>query len=61
MLGGLVRLIMFRVLGARVMLALAAIGWVRRMLSGRRDARRRVRPGYQPSQGSSQTAQRDPR
>jgi hypothetical protein len=75
MLGGLIRLILFRVLGARVMLALAAFGWLRRMLSGRRDAGRRAElssaPGssgsgpnasaYQPSQGSSQTVHRDPR
>jgi hypothetical protein len=75
MIGGLVRLILFRVLGARVMLALAAFGWLRRMLSGRRDAHRRTdlvsppgagrnRPGasaYQPSQGTSQTVHRDPR
>lgn len=69
MLSGLVRLILFRVLGAKVMLALAAFGWLRRMV-GRRDARRPVdrsgartesRSGYQPSQGSSQTVHREPR
>jgi hypothetical protein len=42
MFGGLLRLILFRVLGARVMLALAAFGWLRRMLSGRREASRRT-------------------
>ena len=67
MIGGLVRLILFRFLGARVMLALAAFGWLRRMLSGRRKTPRPVvgRSGagsaYQPSQGSSQTVHRDPR
>ena len=66
MIGGLVRLILFRFLGARVMLALAAFGWIRRMLSGRREAQRPITPSgegssYQPSQGSSQTVHRDPR
>jgi hypothetical protein len=36
MLGGLVRLILFRVLGARVMMGIAVFEWVRRMLAGRR-------------------------
>jgi hypothetical protein len=50
MLGGLVRLILFRVLGARIMLGLAAFGWLRRMLAGRRQPPRPVagsgpRPG----------------
>jgi len=68
MIGGLVRLILFRVLGARLMLGLAAFGWLRRMLAGRRQPPRPVtRSGagsgadYQPSQGSSQTVHRDPR
>ncbi len=70
MLSGLVRLILFRVLGARLMLGLAAFGWLRRMLAGRRQPPRPVRrsgagtvagSGYQPSQGSSQTVHRDPR
>lgn len=70
MLGGLVRLILFRVLGARLMLGLAIFGWLRRMLAGRRQPPRPVArsgagsgsgPGYQPSQGSSQTVHRDPR
>jgi hypothetical protein len=42
MLGGLVRLILFRVLGARIMLGLAAFGWLRRMLAGRRQPPRPV-------------------
>lgn len=66
MLSGLVRLILFRFLGARVMLALAAFGWLRRMLAGRRESRRPVAgsaegSGYQPSQGESQIVHRDPR
>jgi hypothetical protein len=42
MLVGLVRLILFRVLGARAILALAAFGWLRQML-GRRAAPRQTR------------------
>ena len=57
MLGGLVRLLLYRFLGARIMLALAVFGWLRRMLGGRS----RTGSGYQPSQGESQTVQRDPR
>jgi hypothetical protein len=70
MLGGLLRLILFRFLGARIMLGLAILGWLRRQLSGRRDprqaedrnTRRSTRASaYQPSQGSSQIVQREPR
>ena len=39
MVGGLVRLILLRVLGARVLLAITAFGWLRRKLAGRRDQR----------------------
>ncbi len=65
MLGGLVRLILFRVLGARAILALAAFGWLWRML-GRRAAPRQTRRSpadwdYQPSHGESQIVQREPR
>ena len=67
MIGGLVRLFLYRFLGARIMLALAIFGWLRRVLGGRRDpgaSSRGVRgsgSGYQPSQGESQTVQREPR
>lgn len=68
MLSGLIRLILFRVLGARVMLALAVFGWLRRFLGGKKDeaaargrTSARTRSAYQPSQGSSQIVQRDPR
>ena len=66
MIGGLVRLILFRVVGARVMLGIAIFSWIRRMLSGRRQTKRPVArsgagSGYQPSQGASQTVHRDPR
>jgi hypothetical protein len=72
MLGALVRLLLYRFLGARIMLALAVFGWLRRVLGGRRDSGgnrtgagrlgvSRSGPAYQPSQGESQTVQRDPR
>jgi hypothetical protein len=72
MISGLIRFILFRVLGARVMLALAAFGWLRKMLAGRKGSPSRgVRSssgrasgagsGYQPSQGESQIVHREPR
>lgn len=36
MLGGLVRLILLRVVGARVLLGIAVFEWLRRALAGRR-------------------------
>lgn len=57
MLGALVRLALYRFLGARIMLALAVFGWLRRVLGGRS----RSKTGYQPSQGESQIVQREPR
>lgn len=57
MIGALVRLFLYRFLGARIMLALAAFGFLRRVLGGRR----RSGSGYQPSQGESQIVQREPR
>ena len=57
MLGALVRLVLYRFLGARIMLALAVFGWIRRVLGGRSRSKR----GYQPSQGESQIVQREPR
>ena len=65
--GALVRLFLYRFLGARVMLALAIFGWLRRVLGGRRGptgsnlAGRRSGSAYQPSQGESQTVHREPR
>ena len=60
-------LLLYRFLGGRVMLALAILGFVRRLLGARRrpagsatEAGRWTRV-YQPSQGSSQTVHRDPR
>ena len=62
MLGALVRLFLYRFLGARIMLALAVFGWLRRVLGGRRPSGvSRPRSAYQPSQGESQTVQRVPR
>ena len=66
MIAGLIRLILFRVLGARVLLALSVFAWLRKLLGGRRDAPRPVKgsargSGYQPSQGESQIVHRDPR
>jgi hypothetical protein len=70
MLGALVKLVLYRMLGARIMLGLAIFGWIRRLLgrrrSGRRSGQSGVRQGtrrsaYQPSQGSSQIVQREPR
>ena len=48
------------------MLAIAAFGWLRKFLAGRRDAPRRPARSarsraYQPSQGESQIVQREPR
>ena len=66
MLGGLVRFILFRVLGARALLAITVFGWLRKVLAGRRNpprplARSARSSGYQPSQGESQIVQREPR
>ena len=67
MLGALWRLLAYRFLGARIMLALTVFGWLRRLVGGRRsrsperDAPRRVASPYQPSQGESQMVQREPR
>jgi hypothetical protein len=71
MLGALRRLLLYRLLGARIMLGLAILGWLRRAVAGWRSSRARVAAeerlergegsGYQPSQGSSQTVHREPR
>ena len=67
MFGAIRNLLLYRFLGGRVMLALALLGFVRRLLGGRRrdvaptPSTRRGTSVYQPSQGSSQIVQRDPR
>ena len=54
-------LLLYRVLGGRIMLAVTLLGLARRLLGGRRAPRDRKTSAYQPSQGSSQMVQRDPR
>ena len=58
-------LLLYRVLGGRIMLAVALLGFARRLLGGRRKGanvtQRYDRSVYQPSQGSSQIVQREPR
>jgi hypothetical protein len=64
MFGWLWRVVLYRFLGGRVLLLLTALAWIRRFLAGRRGARDdRPESGgvYQPSQGESQIAQREPR
>lgn len=69
MFGAIVRLLLYRLLGARIMIGLAIFGWLRRVLGGRRASQplaQGTRPparrsGYQPSQGESQIVQRLPR
>jgi hypothetical protein len=60
MLKALRNLILYRFLGGRLMLGLALLGLARRLIGGRRASGTRD-SAYQPSQGSSQIAQRDPR
>ena len=58
------RFILYRLVGGRVLLALAVLAWVRGFLAGRRASRDKPsEPNgtYQPSQGSSQIVQREPR
>jgi len=59
MLGALRDLILYRLIGGRLMLGLALLGLARRILGARR--RRTGASVYQPSQGSSQMVQREPR
>ena len=67
MFGALRRLLLYRLLGARIMLGLAIFGWLRRHLAAWQSSRSRVArssgpdSAYQPSQGSSQIVQREPR
>ena len=39
MLGAIWRLLLYRVLGGRLLLGLSILGWIRRQLRGRRDQR----------------------
>jgi hypothetical protein len=62
MLRWLGRLILYRFLGAKLMLGLAVFGWLRSLLGKRRDPRASTDASlYQPSQGSSQIVHREPR
>ena len=66
MFGAIRNLLLYRILGGRIMLALSLLGLVRRLLGGRRrtvasTSKRSGSSVYQPSQGSSQIVQRDPR
>jgi len=59
MLRALRDLILYRLIGGRLLLGLTLLGIARRLLGARR--RRTVASAYQPSQGTSQTVQREPR
>ena len=59
MLKAIRNLFLYRLIGGRLMLAVALIGLARRMIGGRRASARDS--AYQPSQGTSQTVQREPR
>jgi hypothetical protein len=70
MLGALRRLLLYRLLGARIMLGLTILGWLRNAIVRWQASRRRIAvsegaagrdSAYQPSQGASQTVQRVPR
>jgi hypothetical protein len=54
-------LILYRLIGGRIMLGLALLGLARRILGGRRTSPSERSSAYQPSQGTSQTVQREPR
>jgi hypothetical protein len=57
MIRWLARFIAYRVFGSRVLMLMAIVNFLRRRSRGRKAP-----PGvYQPSQGASQIAQRDPR
>jgi hypothetical protein len=61
MLKAIGRLILYRFIGGRIMLGLALLGLARRILGGRRSSPIDQSSDYQPSQGSSQIVQREPR
>jgi hypothetical protein len=54
-------LVLYRIVGGRIMLAVALLGFARRLLGSRRKAVSSRETVYQPSQGSSQIVHRDPR
>jgi len=54
-------LILYRLVGGRIMLGLAVLRLARRLLGARRASTSGRSLAYQPSQGSSQIVQREPR
>jgi hypothetical protein len=54
-------LIIYRFIGGRIVLGLALLNLARRILGARRSSTSRRPSAYQPSQGSSQIVQREPR
>jgi hypothetical protein len=54
-------LILYRIIGGRLMLGLALLGLARRIIGGRRSTPIGRSAAYQPSQGESQIVQREPR
>ena len=54
-------LLLYRLVGGRIMLGLTLLGLARRLLRARRSSTSVPPSAYQPSQGSSQTVQREPR
>lgn len=61
MLKAIRNLILYRLIGGRIMLGLALLGLARRILGAGRSSTSERSSAYQPSQGSSQTVQREPR
>jgi hypothetical protein len=61
MLKAIGSLLMYRLIGGRIMLGLALLGLARRILGARRASKGERSAAYQPSQGESQMAQREPR
>jgi hypothetical protein len=59
MLGALRDLVLYRLIGGRLLLGLTLLGLARRILGARR--RRAPDSAYQPSQGTSQIVHREPR
>jgi len=61
MLKAIRNLILYRLIGGRIMLGLALLGLARRILGARRTSTNTRSSAYQPSQGTSQIVQREPR
>jgi hypothetical protein len=61
MLRALANLLLYRFVGGRIMLGLALLRLARRLLGARRASTSGRSSAYQPSHGSSQIVQREPR